>query len=84
MGKLMYAILEQRRFWPLYDYEIPPNMQENEELKLSLSVEVVGFVSQSINSNLCATGGVHSVLMIWNFSIDEQCGWRVFVFQLYR
>jgi WD40 repeat protein len=57
----------------LRHYEAPLNTHEDDELQLPMSVEAVGFASQSVNPSWCATAGVDGVLKIWDYLTNGQC-----------
>jgi WD40 repeat protein len=54
----------------------PPLQKEADtdvmEMELPMSVEAVGFASNAVNANWCATGGVDGVLKIWDLT-NGQC-----------
>jgi WD40 repeat protein len=47
-------------------------MNVAQEMELPMSVEAVGFASQSVNPHWCATGGVDGTLKIWDLANNGQ------------
>jgi WD40 repeat protein len=56
----------------LRHYETPANTNKDDELELPMSVEAVGFASQSVHPSWCATAGVDGVMKIWDLT-NCQC-----------